>query len=265
MRRAYDGFEGRLHFFAGELGPVEAQKPVVLLDFLDSFEEADAVFGFSDEELVDEVDALPGEVEFRVGDFEGRDLRLVLGDVLAYFVARPAVVRPLLRRAYLLHDDFVENDADRVEVGVVGVGLFQQDFGRHVAGRAAGVFAVAVAEVARDAEVGDVQVAVGAEDEVLGFDVSVEDLHVVDVLEALEDAGDEELGFGFAEGALAEVVAEVSALEVVEHEVEVVAVLEGALDVDEEAAEAWLLVVEFLEDHALVLDRADALLVEDPA
>lgn len=96
MRSAYDGLEGSLHFFPGELGPVEAQKPVMLLDFPGSFSEADAVFGFFDEELVYEIDALPREVELRVGDFEGRDLGFVLCDVLAYFVAGPAVVRTLL-------------------------------------------------------------------------------------------------------------------------------------------------------------------------
>ena len=55
MRRAYDGFEGRLHFFAGELGPVEAQKPLMLLDFLGSFGEANPVFRFFDEKLVDQI------------------------------------------------------------------------------------------------------------------------------------------------------------------------------------------------------------------
>ena len=143
--------------------------------------------------------------------------------------------------------------------------FFQQHFGRHVAGSAAGVFPVPVAVVAGDAEVCDVQVAICAEDEVLGLDVSVDDLHLVDVLEALNDAGDEELGLGLFEDLLAEVVAQVAALEVVQHQIEVVAVLEGALDVDQKAAQTRLPVVEFLEDHALVLDGAHALLVEDSA
>jgi hypothetical protein len=93
----------------------------------------------------------------------------------------------------------------------------------------------------------------------------VDDLHLVDVLEALNDAGDEELGLGLFEDLLAEVVAQVAALEVVQHQIEVVAVLEGALDVDQKAAQTRLPVVEFLEDHALVLDGAHALLVEDSA
>ena len=100
--------------------------------------------------------------------------------------------------------------------------------------------------VAADAEVCDVQVAIGSEDQVFGLDVSVDNLHLVDVFQALQDACDEELGLYFFEGSLAEVVAQVSAFEVIEHQVQVVAVLEGALDVDEEAGEARLLVVEFL-------------------
>ncbi len=57
----------------------------------------------------------------------------------------------------------------------------------------------------------------------------------VEVLEAEDDAGEEEAGFGLIEDAVvAEVVAHISAVAVVHDEVEVLPVLEGADHVDEE-------------------------------
>ncbi len=95
MREAYDGLEGCLNLFPGELGPVEAQKPLMLLDFLGSFGEANPVFRFFDEKLVDQIDTLPGEVELAVSDIKRGDLGFVLCDVFAYFVSRSAVEWPL--------------------------------------------------------------------------------------------------------------------------------------------------------------------------
>ena len=71
----------------------------MLLDLFDAFEETDAVLRLLDQELVDQVDALPGEFDLAVRHFERCDFGFVLGDELAYFVSGSAVVRPLRERA----------------------------------------------------------------------------------------------------------------------------------------------------------------------
>lgn len=71
------------------------------------------------------------------------------------------------------------------------------DFRSHVAWCARGVFLVFGSPYSSDTEICDAQVAVGVKNEVFRFDVSVDDALVVDVLEALNDAGGEEFGLEF--------------------------------------------------------------------
>jgi hypothetical protein len=106
--------------------------------------------------------------------------------------------------------------------------LAEHDFGGHVAGCAAGVVEVLVAVLAGDAEVGESEVSGGVEHEVLGFEVAVDYVFGVQVLEGEEHAADEEFCLGLGEAAaFADVVAQVAAVEVVHYEVQVLAVLEG--------------------------------------
>lgn len=110
-------------------------------------------------------------------------------------------------------------------------------FRRHVPGRAAGFLGVVGGEELGDAEVGDVEEAFEVEDEVLGFDVPVDDFVGVDVLEGEEDAGDEEPGLRLVEELLLvprDVKAQVAAREEVQNEVEVFEVLEGVVKVYDE-------------------------------
>ncbi len=64
-----------------------------------------------------------------------------------------------------------------------------RDWSTHVARSAAGVLRVARVPDAGDAEVGHVQVAFAVEDQVLGFDVAVQDAAVVDMIQGHHDAG----------------------------------------------------------------------------
>ena len=135
--------------------------------------------------------------------------------------------------AYKSEDRLEDDDAQGEVIDGDSVVLAAHDLWRHVAGGATGVFLVFGVPDAGDAEVGDEEVALAVEDEVLGFDVAVDDAVVVDVLEALDDAGGEELGLGFGEAAvLAAVVAEVAAGFEVHDEVEVFSVLESGEHVD---------------------------------
>jgi hypothetical protein len=71
--------------------------------------------------------------------------------------------------------------------------LATHDLGRHVAGSSGSFFGVVRADLSRDAEIGDSQVPVLLEDEVLRLDVAVDDAVLVNELEAEDDARAEEL------------------------------------------------------------------------
>ena len=65
-------------------------------------------------------------------------------------------------------------------------------FWGHVAGRATGLFGIALLSLARHPEVGDPEVPVLLEDEVFGLEVAVDDPLGVDELEAEDDAAGDE-------------------------------------------------------------------------
>lgn len=149
----------------------------------------------------------------------------MVSDVLPSF----AVIRPLTKHS------FEADDADGEVVDGDAVVLAAHDLGRHVAGRAAGVLCVLRIPDARDAEVREPEVAVAVEDEVLGLDVAVDDALVVHVLQAEQQAGQEEPRLLFGKlPVLRDVVPEVAPVEQVHDEVEVLAVLEGVVHVHEE-------------------------------
>ena len=88
--------------------------------------------------------------------------------------------------------------------------------------------------LARDSHVGDATVSVGVEDKILGFDVSVDDFISVHVLEADEDVGHKELGLFLSEGSfVSQVIAQVTAVQVVYYEVEMLSVLKSCCHVDQ--------------------------------
>ena len=149
-------------------------------------------------------------------------------------------------------EHFVEDDAEGINVGAVVDGVWFFDlFGRHVVRCAEGgpgagewIFGDGFSEEFGDAEVGDFNAAAGVEEDVVGFDVAMEDAFVVGVLEGFADARDDGEGLGGVDGAGAHGLAEVDAVDVFHEEVEEGAGLAEVVDGDD----VW--VVEFGEGAA---------------
>jgi hypothetical protein len=88
--------------------------------------------------------------------------------------------------------------ARAVPVDRLVVALGRDDLGREVVGRAA-QRPGDVRHLFREAKVGDLEVAVAVEQQVLGLEVAVDDVHAVQVVEREHDLGRVELGHGVRE------------------------------------------------------------------
>jgi len=89
-----------------------------------------------------------------------------------------------VRRLGLDHLD--GHDAEGPDVDFAAVLLLLDDFGRHPIGRAdhGGALVALLGELGAEAEVGDFDIAAGGEEDVVGFDVAVDDVLGVEVDEA---------------------------------------------------------------------------------
>lgn len=113
-----------------------------------------------------------------------------------------------------------------------GVILAAHHFRRHVAGRAASVLRVVLSPDPSNSEVRDSKIPIIFNHQILRFDVSMNDILVVDVLEARDQTRDKEPGRFFVElSVAANVVPKVSAREVVHYQVQVLTVLKRKLHV----------------------------------
>lgn len=113
--------------------------------------------------------------------------------------------------------------------------LSSHNFWSHVARSARCVFSILWVPNSCNTKVSKPEVPPLVEDQVLGLDVPVDHPLVVDVLEAEQQAGEEEPGLLLRELAmLRDVVPQVAPVEQVHHQVQVLPVLERVVHVDEE-------------------------------
>lgn len=129
---------------------------------------------------------------------------------------------------------FVGNDAEGKIVDRIGVFFSFENLGRHVARCSTCIFGVVFAPGPGNTEIGNSDVPMFVHDDVFGFYVSVDNLVLVDVLEAKDEASDKKLGQGLAEAITrAEVVAQFAPREVVHDQVQVLLVLKSVVHVDD--------------------------------
>ena len=222
------GDVARLHAALRERVPVEVVEPGVLLELERAARVTDPVHRLPLQALVDEVRCL---LVPAVRDPVLLYLHLAAQDLISDVFAGATFVGPLA------HHALVGDDTDGEVVGDEAVVLPAHDLGCHVAGRSARLARVIGREYARDAEVGQAQVSLVVEDEVLWLDVAMNYQLVVHGLERVHQAGDEEAGHLHRELTLSsDVVSQVTAEEQVHDEVEIHVVLEGVVDVDDELA-----------------------------
>lgn len=169
-----------------------------------------------------------------------RELELALLDV---FVEGRDVVREVRR---LSDQKLVEDCTDAVEIAFLPSSLLAQHLRGEVGRTAAETFRLIVIGLLAESEIGQPDVTLRIQQYVFGFEVPVDDVLLVEVLDGKAELCNIEFGLIFWEGDLAgEVEAKVSSGAVVEGEVEVMGGLEGEMEVDDE------LVVRLLQDIGL--------------
>lgn len=96
---------------------------------------------------------------------------------------------------------------------------FADDFGSHVAGSATGVLRVVWFDFSGYPQVSDPEVATIINNQILWFEITVNDLLAVQILEGEDDAGHEKFSLLLSESApVAEMIAQISAVAVVHDE-----------------------------------------------
>ena len=131
---------------------------------------AKPLLGIVEEALVGEISRLLAPVR---RNLLLRDLDLLGLDLESDVLPALAVIRPVAQHA------LVRDDSESEEIHHKAVILLEHDLRRHVARRAAHLFCQARGVIslhAGDAKVGDVQVAAAVEQQVLWFDIAVDDL-----------------------------------------------------------------------------------------
>ena len=128
---------------------------------------------------------------------------------------------------------FVGNNAEGKVVDRIGVIFSVENLWSHVARCPACVSSVIFTPGPGNTEIRDSDISMFVHDDVFGFYVSVDNLVLVDVLEAEDEAADKKLGQGLAEVfTCAEVVPQFAPREVVHNKVQVVLVLKSVVHVD---------------------------------
>jgi len=127
----------------------------------------------------------------------------------------------------------VGNNAEGKVVDCIGVIFSVENLWGHVARCPACVCSVIFTPGPGNTEVGDSDVPMLVHDDVFGLYVSMNNLVLVDVLEAEDETADKELGQGLAEVfTRAEVVPQFAPREVVHYKVQVFLVLKSVVHVD---------------------------------
>jgi hypothetical protein len=97
---------------------------------------------------------------------------------------------------YLANYQFIEDDAKSIEVDQLIMRLFHEYFWCQVAWSSAGVARVVRAEESRDAEVCKIQISIFIEHKILWFDISMDNVLGVDVVQGRNDAGTKKFSSG---------------------------------------------------------------------
>jgi hypothetical protein len=109
------------------------------------------------------------------------------------------------------------------------------DFRSHVSWGSTRILCIVGLDLPRNAKISHPQIASIIKDQILRFQITMDNFTSVHILETEHDAGEEKAGFLLLELAfIAEVVAQIASVAVVHDQVEVLAVLEGADHVDQE-------------------------------
>eukprot|EP00968_Pinguiococcus_pyrenoidosus_P022248 scaffold3100_cov248-Pinguiococcus_pyrenoidosus.AAC.3 len=217
--------------------PVDAGEPTLLLHHVGAaLGVAEAARGPLAQEAPDELGTGPGHA---LGELHGAledvlvGLQVVLGverrhanaKLVAQHTQRPVVHRPVVA---VVADELRRQVVRRAAQGE-GLGAGRQDL--------------------RQAEVHDLDVAVGVQHQVLRLDVSVRDAVRVHVRQRQQHAGHVEAGGGLLEvSALAQVREQLSTLQQLQHEEDAAGGGEGAVQADDEGVPAHL------QDDLLVVD-----------
>ena len=109
-----------------------------------------------------------------------------------------------------------------------------KDLWRHVARSTTCILVILLFELSADAEISDTEVPLGIEHYVFRFDIAMDYLTSVKVFEGYDEISEEELGLDLRESASAsDMITEVSAVDVVHDEIDVLSVLKGVSHIDE--------------------------------
>ena len=130
---------------------------------------------------------------------------------------------------------FVGHDAHGEEIDRSGVVLTTHDLGSHVSRRSRRVLCVVLTPNPRNAEVCNPHIPVNINHKVLRLNVPVDDVLFVEIFEARDEACYKEPRRLFIESAIsADMVAEITSRQVIHNQIEVLAILERIVHVDEE-------------------------------
>jgi hypothetical protein len=175
--------------------------------------------------LVDEVEGVEGpSIRQLLGLYAG----LLAEDLVTDLFSVAANVRTLSKHEFVGHDSHCEI------VSSVWVVFTAKDLRRHVARSTACILVILLFELSADAEISDTEVPLGIEHYVFRFDIAMDYLTSVKVFEGYDEISEEELGLDLRESASAsDMITEVSAVDVVHDEIDVLSVLKGVSHIDE--------------------------------
>jgi len=182
-----------LDSLVSQVVPGEVSQPRMLLHFFGAVR-TQPILRLPLDHSVDEVGGLGGPASWNVFVL---DLNLLGEDVVSDLLSRLADIRTPTEHAFEGHD------ADSEKVYRSGVVLATHHLRGHVAWRARCILCVVLAPDASDTKVSDAHVAISINNKIFGLDISMNDLFLVEVLQAAHKARHEEARCLFVEAAMA--------------------------------------------------------------
>lgn len=245
-----DGDDGRSNFPTTHATPVDVGKPFVLLDVHDTISEVSVALGeVSGEETFDQVLGIGVDVG-GPADTTNEDLFVELKVIL---IVEGGVTGKHLK----------DKDAQGVPIDGLAIPLGLDDFWGEVI-RGTTQSPGDVGDMFGEAKVGDLDVTQGVEEDIFGFEITVDDVTFVEVLKGQDDLSGVEFGNVVGEALeLAKVGEHFPAAHVFEDHVQVGGVGEGGEKVDEEGMTGPLEDFLFIDNVLDLLETHDLGLLED--